>query len=519
MSKGSRIVIIDEQTNTISIKSDKQIIQENEEMQKLFAGSKKMTESDDKLKEAIRQDDFAKMMERKRAEKATKEATLAQAVIFETDQQEVAPEEEAAPMPVIAPPVAILAPAAKTVAATPAVSLRLGVIGCGQAGGKIAQVFYNLGYDTVAVNTAKQDLELLKLPEDCKFLLASTSLGGAGKDLEVGRGALEEDYSAVRDFIIEKTDDAHVLVLCVSGGGGTGSGAASTMVRLMNTLGKPVVVIFALTGSTDDTVSKSNTIKTLSELAEMASKDLINSLILVDNTKIELAFTSLSPSAFWETANKAIVEPLHIFNTMTSRSSNVESMDSADFTRALLEGGGCTIFGTNKVSKEEYEDNELALVSCIVDNLEKGLLASGFNLKEAQSVGVLITANKQVLASTPYNSLSFIFKYISEEFASARTFKGIYEVPSDDDDITINFIFSGLSLPRDRIESLKNEAAKGMTILSDKKKDNAAKMTIATGSDKATTSANQMMDQIRKKKGVVGQLIKGIKKDPNDRRR
>ena len=476
----SRVVIIDEENNRTYIKSDAQLIKENEQLKILLShGRLEMTDS---TKEAIRNQDFEKFLEQK---KAHKEASV----------------------PVEAPSL----PERR-------VSLRFGVIGSGQAGGKLAKVFHDLGYDVCAINTAKQDLELLEIPEGRKFFM-NYSLGGTGKDLEVARAAVEDNLEHVKTFVTEHISNADVLVLCASAGGGTGAGSANAIAGLLASFGKPVVVILVLPGSTDDSQSKFNAVQVLSDMADLASKEIINSLILVDNAKIELAYSNLGPTQFWKVANNAIVEPLHMFNTLAAQPSNLESLDPMDLAKSLLEAGNCVLFGSNRISRDEYESNDLALVSAISDNLEHGLLASGFELKEAQSVGILVVARQEVLDRVPNQSISFIFKFIADEYSSARVFKGIYTTPSDNDDIQIYFIFSGMGLPRERVESLKKEADKHMSALTDKKRLSADKMNVGLNKDRTTTAADKMLDRVRKNKSAVGKLISASRKDILDRRR
>lgn len=478
-NKSSRVVIIDEDTHTTYVKSESQIIKENDQLRILLShGRQQMTDS---TKDAIRNQDFEKFLEQKKLQKETAEP-------------------------------------AKPKVPERRVSLRFGVVGSGQAGGKLAKVFFDLGYDVCALNTAKQDLELLEIPEGRKFFM-NYSLGGTGKDLEVARAAIENDLEHVKNFVTEHVSDSDVLVLCASAGGGTGAGSASTIVNLLSSFGKPVIVILVLPGSTDDSQSKFNAVSVLSEMADLAAKEVINSLILVDNAKIEIAHSNLGPAQFWKVANNAIVEPLHMFNALTSQPSNLESLDPMDLAKSLLDAGNCVLFGSNKISKAEYESNDLALVSAISDNLEHGLLASGFDLKEAQSVGILVTARQEVLDVIPNQSISFIFKFIADEYSSARVFKGIYTVPSEDDDITIYFIFSGLGLPRERVESLKKEADRHMLALTDKKKNSAGKMNVGLNKDRTSTQADKMMDQLRNKRSAVGKLIASSRKDLLDRRR
>ena len=54
------------------------------------------------------------------------------------------------------------------------------VVGVGQGGSRLAESFWNLGYRRVGViNTAKQDLSLINIPEQNKLLIGD---GGAGKN-------------------------------------------------------------------------------------------------------------------------------------------------------------------------------------------------------------------------------------------------------------------------------------------------------------------------------------------------
>jgi len=199
-------------------------------------------------------------------------------------------------------------------------SLSVGVIGVGQCGSKIAEEFYSRGYPAVAINTATQDLKHINIPEDKKLFL-DYALGGAGKDLEIGRAATEEYSQEILDHVQESLGDCDMLTLTVSGGGGTGSGSAETMISLLAGLEKPLSVIFVLPMTSEDAVSKHNAIQTLAKLAKLAGADVINSLSVVDNAKIESMYPDLSMSQFWKTANTSIVEPLHLFNKLSANES------------------------------------------------------------------------------------------------------------------------------------------------------------------------------------------------------
>ncbi|KKK48799.1 hypothetical protein LCGC14_3141510, partial [marine sediment metagenome] len=168
-------------------------------------------------------------------------------------------------------------------------SINIGVVGVGQCGSKLAEEFYNRGYNTVVINTALQDLKPIKIPEGQKLFL-DYSLGGAAKDLDTGQAAVETYSGAVVKHLKDNFEDCEILLLATSGGGGTGSGSAEVMVELMAGLDKPISVLYVLPLGSEDTLAKHNAIQTLAKLAKLAKSDVINSLIVIDNAKIELMF-------------------------------------------------------------------------------------------------------------------------------------------------------------------------------------------------------------------------------------
>jgi len=54
------------------------------------------------------------------------------------------------------------------------VAIEMAVIGVGQAGSRIAEVFHKLGYDAGVINTSSQDLEYIDVLPTNKLLLSGT---------------------------------------------------------------------------------------------------------------------------------------------------------------------------------------------------------------------------------------------------------------------------------------------------------------------------------------------------------
>lgn len=395
-------------------------------------------------------------------------------------------------------------------------SVNIGVVGVGQCGSKLAEEFYNRGYDVVAINTAMQDLKHIAIPESKKLFL-DYALGGAGKDLDTGRAAAETYQDQILDHLKNNFEKNEILMLCVSGGGGSGSGSAETMVSLMSQLGKPLSVLFVLPMTSEDSLSKHNAIQTLARLAKLASSDTINSLFVVDNAKIELMFPGLSMAQFWKTANTSIVEPIHLFNKLSANPSAHTSLDPMDFSRVFVGTGDCALYGMIEV--ENYLD-DAAIAEAMVTSIDSGLLSSDFNLSQTRSAGVIITGSKKALDEVPAANIEYSFAMVSKICnEGTRVFRGVYEVDGHPDTLRIYTFFSGLGLPEERVADLKAEAERHMKALETKEASRATTMAIDIGKTKTVSAADALHKKITTKHSAMGKLMNNSQRIVDKRRK
>jgi len=381
-------------------------------------------------------------------------------------------------------------------------SIRFGVIGSGQAGSRIAERFYKLGYDSVAVNTAQQDLQHIEMPEANKLLL-NYGLGGAGKELDIGHAAAEAYRDSINELVHKRLGNAQLLLFCTSLGGGSGAGSAETIVDLLTAMERPVAIITVLPMSTDDAQTKYNALQTLSKFTKMAQSRKIDNLIVVDNAKIETIYRDVGPLNFFRVSNEAIVEPIDQFNTLSSQASSVKGLDPTEFGKLFTDGQGLTIYGTMTVSN--YAE-ETAIAEAVIDNLNGSLLASGFNLKETRYAGAIFVASKRVWDQIPNSSVNYAISMINDACGTPLgVFRGIYTVDTDSDVVKVYSLFSGLGLPSDRINQLKNEAKERMAQAG--KKDEERNLALKLDAGEATISeAEAVKKRIQQKKSAFGKL-------------
>ena len=177
-------------------------------------------------------------------------------------------------------------------------SINFGFIGLGQGGGRLAAAFKKYGYKVLAINTSRQDLDGLHLDDAFKLAIADD---GAGKDMPKGEGAVKERVAIIRNKIeevfpehFERSRTPKRIILCAGSGGGTGAGALSEMVDVLEYLnfsGK-IGIILALPQDTEDSKAKQNTITVLGKLVELSNAEKIAPLIVLPGA--DLCFISAS---------------------------------------------------------------------------------------------------------------------------------------------------------------------------------------------------------------------------------
>ncbi len=350
-------------------------------------------------------------------------------------------------------------------------SIRYAWLGAGQCGGRIVKAFYDQGYKKVlAVNTSHHDLDLLKIPNDQKFLM-DVGEDGAGKDMTRGSKAIQQ----YRQEILHHTRQTfgnnvdHIMV-CFGAGGGTGSGSVTGLIEIakryarytgLKNPDKNIGVLMTLptVGEAISPLVAENAYNVTSELGRMAAAGKISPLIIVDNDKINKMYPGMTVKSFWPSINNTVASLFDIFNRLSALSSRYTSFDPVDY-HGIMESGGCAIMGLTKVSKF---DNKFAISEAMKKNLEKTLLAGGFDLTSAKLSGCVVIGGKNLMSSVKglQDNINYAFDNLSEITGRATIHRGIYE--DGRDSLRVYTIIGGLSSPTERLEELKASATVGIT--------------------------------------------------------
>lgn len=340
-------------------------------------------------------------------------------------------------------------------------ALTWGVIGAGQAGGRLAESLYRLGYKKcLAVNTAEHDLDGLKdLSEIQKVVMDAGAGGGAGKSMLKGQDAAVKHQQEIYEKLQKLFGPVDRILVCAGGGGGTGGGSCLTLVQTAKKyltylgvadVGSKVGVLLTLprAGEAASPTIAKNAFDLTKELCQYAEDGDLSPLIIFDNDKIDKLYPKLSPRRYWDTVNATVTGLFHMFNVLASK-PGLESFDTADYGR-VLSAGGCVIMGMTNV--KEFSDGT-HISKAIRQNLEKGLLCGGFDISTAKAVASLATASPAILDTAGLmQSLQQGFDTLANITGNATVFPGIYEVEKDK--LVVYTMLTGLARPQKRLDDL-----------------------------------------------------------------
>ena len=344
-------------------------------------------------------------------------------------------------------------------------ALTYAIIGSGQGGGRIAKAFYDLGYKkTVAFNTAKSDLTLLDVPEEHKFYVDYYGGQGAGKNQEKARIAYEsrsqEIFNKLREVFGEDIDR---ILVCVGAAGGTGGGSVNTLVdiakRYFTYVGREdanervgVIASLPTTGEAASPTVAKNAYNRMTELCASAANGEFAPLILVDNDKIKKLYPQLTVKQFWPTLNNTVAGLFHVFNVLATQNSDYTSFDPADYD-TIMKSKGCMILGVTTVKNVE---NETSVSLALKQNLEKTLLAGGFDLTTAEGAASIIVGGTRLYEEVAglMDSIEYGFDTLATITGGAIIHRGIYE-DSGKDKLVAYTMVGGLDAPEKRLSELR----------------------------------------------------------------
>mgnify|MGYP001405673413 CR=1 FL=1 len=309
-------------------------------------------------------------------------------------------------------------------------SVEFGIVGCGQAGGRLAKSFYDHGYKKcLAINTAMADLNPLQLPNEQKLKIGEFE--GSGKDMAKGQLAAKEAYQRILDKYKTVFGTVEKIIICVGFGGGTGAGSLQTLIKIaqsyLEMLGNPnfmtdVIVIAALptNGEKKSKTIMENLNRVMESINVLVDKKEVGPVFLIDNAKIESLYRGIPSNAFWSTVNNTITGLFQIYNYLSTQESEYTSFDAEDY-KAVLASPGYAVVGVTKVDTKASD-----LSVALQENFKKTILAVGMDFKTAKQAGCILVVNEDDLGKVSMDDLSYAFDAFNALVVGADVHRGLY---------------------------------------------------------------------------------------------
>ncbi len=305
--------------------------------------------------------------------------------------------------------------------------LDLGIVGLGECGGNLAVEFTRLGYKAVAVNTSHTDLRALSLDPRKRIYIGYEGRDGAGQDMALGQRSLEASSDIIVDAVSAQLDGCKHLLLCAGLGGGTGSNIA-VLANILARLDIPISALASLPKDHESSIAKINAVNAIN----LFRNSDVASIILVDNEKILRQYRSESLTAFYSSANQAAVERLHEMNTLSTNElyMPIRGFDGEDFRRVFA-SRGVLIYGA-----ADLTDDDLLVRDRLANGLRSiwdssGLLASGFDYKDATMAGIILVAPQDLLDRAPADIFESLIRQIRELTDTSGIYAGLFQGPPD----------------------------------------------------------------------------------------
>lgn len=351
-------------------------------------------------------------------------------------------------------------------------AVKMAFIGIGQGGCNLADAFYSLGYRCVlALNTTAKDLQRLTLPEGNRMILQG-SAEGAGKTPAVGAKVMSENYEDVMSRLnqVFKKGIEQILI-CVGGGGGTGTGGALGAVKVAQEFlasqqvanpAKKVGVIYTLPTRDESSAVQQNALETLLQLTDLADKGQLSPLVIVDNAKVMALYGQASVSTVWAKANKNIAALFDVFNTIPAVEDDtcLVTFDPADYRTVLA--SGILAFGRTKLDRV---NSPTAIADAVRQNVKKGLLVDGLELSQATTGAGILIADRASLDKIPQEALEGAFGSLNrlmKQSPETKLHRGVYATANPG--IHLYTLIGGLGRPVERMKEMEAKAGKAYPI-------------------------------------------------------
>ena len=297
--------------------------------------------------------------------------------------------------------------------------MRFFIIGFGQAGGKILDLFLgrekeagsNIKIKPLAVNTARTDLMGLRfVPKECRLLIGQSDPRvkghGVGTDNRLGAKVAQEEIDTILNAIDKMgTHDIDAFLIIAGLGGGTGSGGSPVLAKHLSEMyPEPVYAVGILPAPEEGKLYSLNAARSMISLLKC-----VDNLILVDNgawkfegMSLRESFTKINEEIVKRLAllaragepveagmvGEMVIDSSEVINTL--RGGGISSIGYATMLVEERKSKGFSLFRKKKEVEEFVENDKATKIASLVRRAALGRLTIPCNIRSAERALVLV---------------------------------------------------------------------------------------------------------------------------------
>ncbi|MED1205976.1 tubulin-like doman-containing protein [Heyndrickxia acidicola] len=325
----------------------------------------------------------------------------------------------------------------------------LGIIGLGQAGGTVADLFAERGFLSMAINYSEKDLESLD-HLDLKLHLVGSE--GVGRERSKATKLIQNNWETAVSFIRNNVSQSSIQMILVvfATGGGSGSGIAPVMCDLLSNEfeNKVIVACPILPDSTESTKAQINSLECLKELSEL---DIC--ILTIDNAQRK----ERSKSQLYRSVNESFVKDMVTIVEHTEMNSKYGNMDTNNLL-SLFSAKGFAHISYADISKinESIKLSKETVTEKIIQSWQQSIFTKP-SLDKIHKFGLIFNGQECLMDYLDIQSYCSQFKNLP-----LTTFEGYYNNRKGD----VYTILTGLQFNTERLNEIETNIVKQTEILS-----------------------------------------------------
>lgn len=323
-------------------------------------------------------------------------------------------------------------------------SLKIGFLAIGEGGSNIGEYAAQSGFDVIAINTAKLDLDNLKvIPKENRIHLDGYE--GAGRNRDIGKEAVINNVDKVFEKINKKFENCQIVFVVGSTAGGTGSGGLPIGIEILSELKNNVHAITILPDSNESPKAKMNSLECFSELSQHKQ---LNSTFIIDNDKANAIYQGKDRSQIYQLSNRQIIDNFAEICGLTRETSLVSNFDMNDLFELINERGHTII---SKVTVPVSEMRESIDIVNVIRNSWKEVCSPDIGFGQIVKAGVFGKIPAELTSKIDTQ------KIFEETGMPYDIMEAYYPNTEHQNHCIFYTVLSGLAFPNERLNKMELE--------------------------------------------------------------